>query len=243
MNEPLFETISLQDDGQVATLRLVAPQIDTRQLRELEAALDWLEDDSPATTLVIRGGSEGIDFQDFQPEGPPDIHGFNKWEKMLQRLEKLHKLTVFVAEDPCVGGGFQMLLACDIRVATARASFSLPEVRLGFLPGMATWRLARYVGLGRAKRLVLSGASIDAFEALDMGLLDVVQEDAEEAVASALALVDPVHPVTVALARRLLLESASTPFEDALGNFLAAQSRAINQAAFLQTLKRERKTT
>jgi enoyl-CoA hydratase/carnithine racemase len=133
-----------------------------------------------------------------------------------------------------------LLLACDVRVCVPTASFSLPEVKLGFLPGMATWRLARYVGLGHAKRLVLTGAAVGAEEAQRIGLVDHVVATVEEGVQTALAALAPAHAVAISLARRLLLESPETQYEDALGNFLAAQHRAISQSAFMETLKKER---
>ncbi len=236
----MYETLSLTESDRVATLTLRRPRIDVRSIRELEKALDHLEDRSDAEVVVFRGGSEGIDFVDFDPKEPLDIHGFNKWEKLVTRIERLAKITAFVADAPCVGGGFQLVLACDVRWATPAASFSLPEVRQGFLPGMATWRIARYIGLGRAKRLVLSGESLDAAAALDLGLVDGVAADADAAQAAALQLLGPRHVVAATLARRLLIESFDTQNEDALGNFLAAQSRAIAQPAFQRTVERAR---
>jgi enoyl-CoA hydratase/carnithine racemase len=128
----------------------------------------------------------------------------------------------------------------DQRIATPRATFHLPEVHLGFLPGMATWRLARYVGLGQAKRIVLCAPTIGAQEALSLGFVDRVAADPDAALADTVASFGPIHTVAVQLARRLLNESFSTDFDDALGNFLAAQHRAVTQNAFLDTLKRAR---
>lgn len=237
----MYETLDFTETGPVATITLRRPRIDVAQLKDLERVCDWLEDSSKATTVVLRGHSAGIDFEAFDPAGPLDIHGFNKWEKALRRLERLEQATVGVADGDCVGGGFQLLLACDVRVAVRSARFSLPEVKLGFLPGMATWRLARYVGLGHAKRIVLTGASLDTEEALRLGLIDRVVDDADQGAAEGLALLQPTHAVAISLARRLLLESAETQYEDALGNFLAAQHRAISQSAFMETLRKETK--
>lgn len=236
----MYETIRYEEQGDVALLRVVRPRINVRQLRELERALDHLEDHSTARVLVLRVRSEGIDFADFDPKEGLDIHGFNKWEKLVRRLEKLEKATLAVAEGDCAGGGFQLLLACDLRWAVPQARFTLPEVQLGFLPGMATWRLSRYVGIGHAKRIALTGAALDTATAMTFGLLDGVDVDPDAAQARALAALGPSHTVAIALTRRLLLESFDTAYEDALGNFLAAQHRAISQSAFLETLKKER---
>jgi enoyl-CoA hydratase/carnithine racemase len=201
---------------------------------------DHLEDVSGAKCLVIRGRSDGIDFADFDPKEPLDIHGFNKWEKLVSRLEKLNKITIFAVDGALVGGGFQLALACDQRLAVPQATFRLPEVRMGFLPGMATFRLAKYVGLGHAKRIVLTGAELGAEEALRLGVLDAVDADLDALVARTIEALQPMHVVAVTLARRLLVESFGTQAEDAIGNFLAAQHRAISQTAFLDNLKREK---
>lgn len=235
----MYETLAFEESGDVATITLVRPRIDVRQIRELERVCDHLEDHSTARVVVLRGRSAGIDFADFDPKEALDIHGFNKWEKFVSRFEKLPKITVAAVDGPVVGGGFQLVLACDLRVAAPEARFQLPEVGLGFLPGMAVFRLAKYVGLGVAKRLILTGQELSAEDALRLGLLDDVGP-IDATLARALASLGPRHVVAATLARRLLLESFHTEPEDAIGNFLAAQHRAISQAAFLDTLKKER---
>jgi enoyl-CoA hydratase/carnithine racemase len=235
----MYETLAFEDGGDVANLTLKRARINVRQIRELERVCDHLEDHSPAKVLVVRGQSLGIDFADFDPKEALDIHGFNKWEKLVSRFEKLPKVTVAAVDGPTVGGGFQLVLACDLRVAAPNASFALPEVKLGFLPGMAVFRLAKYIGLGHAKRLVLTGAEVGAEEALRLGLVDDVGP-IDVVLPKALAALGPMHAVAGTLARRLLLESFHTEPEDAIGNFLAAQHRAISQTAFLDTLKKER---
>jgi enoyl-CoA hydratase len=236
----MYETLSFEERGEVATITLKRARTNVRQIRELERVFDHLEDVSPAKAVVLRGHSEGIDFADFDPKEPLDIHGFNKWEKLVSRLEKLNKITVFAVDGALVGGGFQLALACDQRLAVPTATFRLPEVRMGFLPGMATFRLAKYVGLGHAKRIVLTGAVLGAEEALRLGVLDAVDADLDALVAGTLEALQPMHVVAATLARRLLVESFGTQAEDAIGNFLAAQHRAISQTAFLDNLKREK---
>lgn len=239
----MYETLRYEEAGAVATVTLVRPRINVKQLRELERVCDVLEDVSQAKIVVFRGHSDGIDFADFDPREALDIHGFNKWEKLVGRIERLQQATIALVDGDCVGGGFQLVLACDVRITAPGVSFSLPEVRLGFLPGMATWRLARYVGVGHAKRIILSGRPVGADEALRLGLVDAIHPDLELGLTDALNMLGPAHVVAITLARRLLLESAETCYEDALGNFLAAQHRAISQPAFLDTLKKERSSS
>jgi enoyl-CoA hydratase/carnithine racemase len=233
---------------QVAFVTLRRPEhgnrINVRMIRDLESVCDHLEDASKADVVVLRGEGgcfcEGIDFADFAPDKPIDIHGFNKWEKIAARLERLPKATIALVDGPAIGGGAQLALIADLRLATPRAAFQLPEVHMGFLPGMATFRLAKYVGLGAAKYLMLCAPRVGAEQAWQLGLVNRVVDDPDTGLAQAIASFGPVHNVAVELCRRLLHESFATDFEDALGHFLAAQHRAVTQTAFLETLKRER---
>ena len=241
------ETLRYEERGDVATVTLCRPggnRINTRMLRELSAVCDHLEDAAQATMVVFRGAggvfSRGVDFADFHPDRPVDIHGFNKWEKLCTRLERLPVATVALVDGPAVGGGLQLALVCDLRVATPSSSFQLPEVHLGFLPGMATFRLAKYMGLGRARRMALTAQTLSGEEALALGLIDRVEPDIEAGLAWATEALGPRHCVAIELTRRLLNEGYATHYEDAIGHFLAAQHRAVSQGAFLETLKKHR---
>ena len=110
---------------------------------------------------------------------------------------------------------------------------------MGFLPGMATFRLAKYIGLGRAKRLMLTAEEFGAQSAYDMGIIDRI-DTPENALAWADEALGPKHSVAVELARRLLNESFGDSWEDAVGHFLAAQHRSISQTAFLETLRKQK---
>jgi len=221
---------------------LLRSHINMKVVRELTAVCDHLEDESEASFVVFRGEgpdfSKGIDFSEFRHDQPMDIHGFNKWEKICLRIENLPKVTIAAMRGAVVGGGFQLALVCDARIATGDAKLQLPEVHLGFLPGMATFRLAKYVGLGRAKRIIMQSLSLDAHKAEALGLIDEVVYNLDEGVTKTVDAFRPVYPVTVQLARRLLNESYGTAFEYAIGNFLAAQHRATSQSEFLATVKK-----
>jgi enoyl-CoA hydratase/carnithine racemase len=243
-----FQTIRYEEQGRVATVTLGRPsqgnRINVQMIQELGLVCDHLEDVSESRVVVLRadGGvfCEGVDFRDFHPDKPIDIHGFNKWEKLLVRIERLPKVTVAVIEGPAIGGGFQLALVTDQRIATPAASFQLPEVHMGFLPGMATWRLARNLGVSRARRLMLCNERLDAPEALALGIVDRVSTEPEKALEETIVSFGPIHTVAIQLCRRLMNESFETDYEDFLGRFLAAQHRAVTQTAFLETLKKER---
>lgn len=236
-----LESLRYAEDGPVATVTLVHTHIDMTMVRELTAVCDFLEDDSPTRVVVFRGtGGQfcaGIDFADFRPDAPMDIHGFNKWEKVCRRVERLDKVTVAVLEGAVIGGGVQLALVTDARVMAQDATLQLNEVHQGFLPGMATFRLAKYVGLGHTKRLIMRCPVVGADESLQLGLVDVATDDLDDALTQVIDSFGPTHVVAVTLARRLLGESFQFSFEDALGHFLAAQHRAVSQTAFLQTVQ------
>ncbi len=242
-----FETLTCAERDGVATITLTRPCIDVRQLKELTAVCDHLEDESDARVVVFRGSegvfSKGIDFGEFHPDQPLDIHGFNKWEKLCTRLERLPKATIALVDGPAVGGGLQIALVCDLRYATPSATFQAPEAHLGFLPGMATFRLAKYIGLGHAKRFLLTAEVLGAARAAELGVVDGVVSDLDAALGEAVAALGPNHSVAVTLTRRLLNECYSNSWENAIGHFLAAQHRAISQDTFLETLRKHQDDT
>ena len=237
----MYETLKFEEDGEIARVTLGRKRINMAMVRELSAVCDHLEDASEAKVVVIEGQpgcfSLGIDFAEFRPDQPMDIHGFNKWEKICTRIERLPKAIVAIIDGDCHGGGAQLMLVADSTIATKRCSIQFNEVHLGFLPGMATFRLAKNVGLGHAKRLIMQCPLLSADEAHALGLVATVTDDTVAALAQTIAAFGPIHNVAVTLARRLLNESFSTDFEDAIGNFLAAQHRAIHQAPFLDTIR------
>jgi enoyl-CoA hydratase/carnithine racemase len=242
-----FETIRLEEKDGLARITLYRPDrgnaINVRMVDEIQEALNRLEDASAARAVVLAAAGDrfcsGIDLVDFPVDSPPDVHGFSRWEKACRRLERLPKATVAAIDGECAGGGLQLALACDVRVATRRSFFHLHEVRLGFLPGMGTFRLAKFIGLGRARRLALTGRRMDATEAHAAGLVDCLCADhgLEEAVKGAIAEFEPLHAEAVCLIRRLIDESFELSYEDFIGNFLAAQHRAVQSEAFRQRVR------
>ncbi len=235
-----FETLGYAEAGRVATVTLKRPLTNMRLVRELTTVCDHLEDESPCEVVVLRGEGgvfhRGIDLTDFRPDQEVDIHGFNKWEKLCARIERLPKATVAAVDGAAMGGGVQLALVCDVRICTRGSTFQVDEVHRGFLPGMATWRLARFVGLGRARRMLAQARVVGAEEAHQIGLVDEVVDGLDAGIAAAVAAFGPVNTVALQLGRRLLDESSATAFEDAIGNFLAAQHRACTQPPFQATL-------
>lgn len=237
-----YQTLKVVQEGNVLTAFLHRPEarqaIGIEMVNELSDLMDHVEDANDIAVFVLRGGhdvfSSGIDLRDFDVHRKRNISGLQKWEQMARQLENLNKFTVAAVRGECIGGGFQLVLLCDARIAEQGATFCFNEVKLGFLPGMATYRLAKYVGLGRAKNIVLTGRKVRAKEAAEWGILDTVCEPTslEDVLADTINNLLPFHPVALQLARRLLHESFAASYEDFLGHFLAAQHRAINSEVF-----------
>lgn len=240
------ETLQYTTKENVATIQLIQEYSTMTMIKELTAVCNHLEDENPCQVVVIRGSencfSRGLHFGEFHQSKTLDIHGFNKWEKICTTMERLPKVTISLLQGDVIGAGFQMALVTDARIATKNLNMQLPEVKLGFLPGMAVFRLAKYVGLAAAKRLILRGECLDAPKAFDLGLVDVICDDVEEAIQNCIQEFSPIHPRTIQLARRLLHESFHDTNEDATGHFLAAQHLAISQGAFMDTVRKMNKS-
>ena len=237
-----YETLKATQQGNVLTVTLHRPHarqaINMQMVNELSAVMDYVEHADDIDVFVLRGHPErfssGIELSEFSVTEERDIYGLQKWEQMARQLENLNKFTVAAVQGECIGGGFQLMLLCDARIADRHASFCFNEVKLGFLPGMATYRLTKYIGLGRAKNIILTGRAVKAPEALELGLLDAICEttELEGLLQKTVDSLLPFHPVALQMARRLLNESYAASYEDFLGHFLAAQHRAINSDAF-----------
>ena len=112
---------------------------------------------------------------------------YENWDRALRILEQAEKVLICAMHGYALGGGLQLALACDIRIATEDCKLGLPAVKEGIVPGLGTFRLPRYIGLGRAKWMALSGENIDGRRAYDIGLIDhVVKTETFDAGVSAL---------------------------------------------------------
>ena len=134
-----------------------------------------LKEDSDVRVIIIRGGgrafSTGIDLKELAADRiEMDYH--HRWEQTLRLFETMEKLVIVGMHGYCLGGALQLALAADIRVGTAECQIGLPAIKESLIPGLATLRLPRYIGWGRAKKMILGGQNIDGREALRIGLVD-----------------------------------------------------------------------
>ena len=146
---------------------------------EFHAALRELSGNAAVGALIITGAGEssfvsGADINDIRARGRDDgLAAINS--SLFAAVERFPRPTIAAINGYALGGGCELALACDIRVAADTAKFGQPEVGLGIIPGAgATQRLPRIVGMGWAKHLILTGEIIDAKQALEIGLVTAV---------------------------------------------------------------------
>lgn len=150
--------------------------------RELAEATERAARDPGVWAVVVAGAgrafSSGMD-RDELAAGRVGEPFFRHWIRALNRLEDMDKVVVAAIRGHCLGGGLQLALACDLRLATEDAVFGLGATRHGLVPDGAVLRLARVVGLGRAKELALLNDEITAAEARAIGLVNWVVPPAQ----------------------------------------------------------------
>jgi enoyl-CoA hydratase/carnithine racemase len=223
------QTIRVEVADRVATITLDRPEvrnaIDRAMVGELHEALAALEPRDDVHALVLRGAggkafASGADIAELRERRRLDaLRAING--ALFARVERFPRPTVAAVVGFALGGGCELALACDFRVAGASSRFGQPEVTLGIVAGAGgTRRLPALVGLAHARRLLLTGAVIDAAEALRVGLVDRVVDDAEvpRAVAELLAPVLAAAPEAVRATKRALLAWAHGAAEGELAD-------------------------
>jgi enoyl-CoA hydratase/carnithine racemase len=167
----------------IATLTIDRPDVknalNLETVNELRAALTALAINQDVGVLIITGGGEsafvsGADINDIRARGRDDgLAAINS--ALFAEIERFPRPTIAAINGYALGGGCELALACDIRIASDTATFGQPELGLGIIPGAGgTQRLPRLIGMGRAKYLILTGDIIDAKQALEFGLVSAV---------------------------------------------------------------------
>jgi enoyl-CoA hydratase len=217
MDEPELLTLERRDDG-VAVLTLANGKVNALSqalLAEIHAAAEELTADPPGAVVVTGGDrifAAGADISEFG--GPEEAAMIGAgFHKALDAIAAVPRFVIAAVGGFALGGGCELALACDYRVASEKAVFGQPEILLGIVPGGGgTQRLARTVGAGRAKEMCLTGRQVRADEALRIGLADeVVDHDGffERALALAVEVASGALAAQ-AIAKRLIDDGLST---------------------------------
>lgn len=234
------------ESGQVATLRLQNPPmnlITVEVTRALDRALGQLEEDDAIRAVVVTGTGErafcvGSDVKEFESLQGRAGEGKLLLEKAVyRRLARLPMPTVAALQADALGGGLELALCCDLRVADENARLGLPEVRLGVMPGSGgTQRLPRIVGPARAKEMILTGEIIDAVTAERIGLVNRVAPAGEAlgVARSIAATIAERGPVAVREAKRAIDLAGDVSLDDGFAAELDASERVFSSDDMLE---------
>jgi enoyl-CoA hydratase len=221
-----YRNLAVELEDRLAVVVVQRPEvrnaIDRETTDELYRALDEIRERGISVFILTGAGDRafvsGADIRAIQKRRRDDaLAGINS--RLFTAVERHEAVSIAAVNGYALGGGCELALACDLRLASVRAVFGLPETTLGILPGAGgTQRLPRLVGLGRAKEMILGGARWDAQEARQAGLvMDVVPHD--DLLPSARRLAARIlerGPLAVRLAKAALNAAARIPLEQGL---------------------------
>ncbi len=181
-----FETVLYKKQNELGIVTLNRPDslnaLNIQLKRELSEVFDELERDSGIRAVILTGAQRafcaGSDIKErsrTQMTSPEFYFSQMKTQTLFRRIEEFPKVVIGAINGPAIGGGCELSLVCDLRIASEKAKFGLPEVRIGAMPvGGGTQRLPRLIGVARAKGLLFLGDIIDAQEAYRLGLVNRV---------------------------------------------------------------------
>jgi len=248
-NEFVITEIS---DG-IATLTINRPDklnaLNTAVRQSFIAALTRLDEDQDVRVSIVTGSGPkafvaGADIVEFEGRTAVDQFTVSRGETIFSATAAFRKPLIAAINGFCLGGGCELALACDVRIAATTARLGQPEVNLGLIPGGGgTQRLARLVGVGQAFKLIYSGELISAEEALRIGLIEeVVAPDELMPRARALAAaIARKSPVALRLIKEAIQASLETPLAEGLrletslfGVAFASEDKREGVRAFLE---------
>ncbi|MCM3705668.1 MULTISPECIES: enoyl-CoA hydratase/isomerase family protein [Cytobacillus] len=222
-----YEKLLVQIEQGIMWLTINRPEqrnaLNQETLQELEDAFSWAEANDEVICIIIQGAggksfAAGADIKQLHDRKMlealiPGMQGLYK------KIEQSGKVTIAAVKGYALGGGCELALACDIRIAAKKAKFGLPELNLGIIPGAGgTQRLSRVVGKGRALDMILTGKIIDGEEAERIGLVtylaadDELEEKAEEVASQILKK----GPVAIKLAKLAVHKGFDIDLETAM---------------------------
>jgi len=219
--------------------------ISRTMVAELAAQLERVQDERSLTAVVITGAGSsafcaGADLKERRTMSEADVHAFlSSLRACLRGIETSDRIFIAAINGFALGGGTELALACDLRVAAPTARLGLTEVGLGIIPGAGgTQRLARLIGPGRAKDLVLTGRQLGAEEAYALGLINRMAERRnarEEALGLAQAVAKNA-PVALTAAKHAIDQGLDLPLDEALALELREYQRTLGTKDRLEGL-------
>jgi enoyl-CoA hydratase len=230
-----FKHLTYERSDAVVTITFVAEKglnaFHSALLSELNLAVDRLSEEEGLRVVLFKGSGKafiaGADISEMADLGAEEGRAFGEFgQEIFAKIEALAVPTIAVIDGFTLGGGNEMAMACDMRIASTRSKFGQPEVSLGITPGFGgSFRLPRLVGVGKAKELLFTGRMIDAEEALAIGLVNqaVDPEELDGAVEKIVKAILRNAPIAIAHTKRAV--------DAALGG-TTAEGNAIEAAYF-----------
>jgi cyclohexa-1,5-dienecarbonyl-CoA hydratase len=220
-----FKSIRFRVEDRAARVTFARPPLnifDIAMMREIDRALTDCMTLRDVVAVVFdaepgsRAFSAGVSVEEHQPETIYQM--LDSFHSIFRTMEQLAKPTIAVVEGGALGGGCELVTACDIVISGPRARYGQPEIKLGVFPPVAAVLLPRVIGERRARELLLTGELIDAREAERLGLVSHVVEDArlEEKLQEVLGRLRELSAPALEMTRRALDTAHGRTFEDAL---------------------------
>jgi enoyl-CoA hydratase len=179
-----YETLIVEKEENIAIIKLNRPPVNSLNVQaysDIYDAFCELENDDTVGAIVITGAGEkafaaGLDVKEVAGKSIPDYFAFGRVSRgCLDKVAGIRKPTIAAVFGFVFGGGCELALACDLRIASSDASIGCPEVNLGIIPGSGgTQRMPRLIGIAKAKELLFSGDSVSGEEACRIGLVNKV---------------------------------------------------------------------
>lgn len=238
MTTELDSCLVRRQQGAIAILELARPErmnaLNRALLAALAAEVEAIAFDPTVRAVVITGQGKafcaGADLKERATMAPPEVRAFLKRIRgLMDAIESLPQPVIAAVNGLALGGGTELALACDLRVAAEGAKLGLTEVTLGIIPGAGgTQRLPRLVGKGRAKELIFTGRQVPASEALAIGLVEELAPEGE-ALSVALALAERIVAVAapIALAQAKFAINQGLEVDQASGQAIEAKAYEV----------------
>jgi enoyl-CoA hydratase len=223
-----YSTLQISREQGTLTVTIDRPEVrnalSPQVFDELYQLMAEIAYDEEIRVVIITGAggkafASGADIRSLNERATLDVLK-SKAQDVLAAIESLDKPVIAAIDGYALGGGCELALACDIRIATQKSKLGQPEVNLGIIPGMGgTQRLQRVVGIGKAKELIFTGDILSAEQALAIGLLNAVVEDADDLQRKAMDMADKIAnkgPRAVSLAKMAINTGANTDIHSGL---------------------------
>jgi enoyl-CoA hydratase len=226
-----YEHLLFEKESGIALITLNRPKalnaLNRQLLLELKSVLAEVESDPTVHAVILTGAGEkafaaGADIAEMQAMSPHEARAFARLgQEVMTKLERLRQPTIAAVNGFALGGGCELAMACDLRLASEKAKFGQPEVNLGVIAGFGgTQRLSRLVGAGIAKELLMTGDLISADRAAAIGLVNHICL-AEELLSKAKEIAGKIAgkaPLAVQLSKQAVNEGANMDIDRALSH-------------------------